>query len=130
MNSSTVAATVEWPSSTAPRVGTPLPTTTIAVMIADCRTANPQNTAVLASRYAVVDRPTACSRWKMARSPTRSRIVSAVPMKAAAGISRARICADSSGVPACGPGMRNPLLPGTVSDSAPRMNGNSARKMK
>ena len=78
----------------------------------------------------MVDRPTACSRWKMARSPTRSRIVSAVPMKAAAGNSRARICADSSGVPACGPAAWKPVLPGTVSDSAPRMNGNSARKMK
>ncbi len=49
-NSSKVAAKVEWPSSTAPRVGAPLPTTTIAVMIADCTIANPQNTAVLASR--------------------------------------------------------------------------------
>ena len=78
----------------------------------------------------MVDKPTACSRWKMARSPTRSRIVSAVPMKAAAGISRLSIWADSSGVPAFGAGTWNPLEPGTVSDSAPSTNGSSARKKK
>jgi hypothetical protein len=44
------SSTVPLPSNTAPRVGAPLPITTIAVVIADCRIANPQNTAVLASR--------------------------------------------------------------------------------
>ena len=51
-NSSTVAATVPWPSSRPPRVGVLLPITTIAVMIADCTIAKPQKTPVLASRYA------------------------------------------------------------------------------
>ena len=103
-----MAATVECPSSTAPRLGAPLPPTTIAVTMAACRIANPQNTSVLASRYAVVDSPTACSRWKMARSPTRSRIVSATPMNAAAGSSKARICAASSGVPGMRAGLAEP----------------------
>ncbi len=49
-NSSTVAPIVEWPNRFALRVGAPLPATTIAVTIADCKMANAQNTALLASR--------------------------------------------------------------------------------
>ena len=66
----------------------------------------------LGEQVGVVDNPTACSRWKMGRSPTRSRIVRAVPMNAAAGISRLSICADSSGVPACGAGDMKSVVAG------------------
>jgi len=59
----------------------------IVVAIADWMTANTKNTAIFASRYALVDRPTACSRRKMGRLPMRSRIVNAVPMKTAAMVS-------------------------------------------
>ena len=84
------------PLSTAPGPH-PLPNMVMAVTIPDCTTANTAKTKTLASRYAVVDNPTACSRRKMARSPIRARIVSAVPMKIAPTLSSTRICPGSLG---------------------------------
>jgi len=49
----------------------------------DCSIPNRAKTMTLPKRYADVDNPTACSRRTIARSPTRARIVSAVPMKIA-----------------------------------------------
>lgn len=46
----TNSSRVAFPSSTAGRLGAPLPITTMAVAIAACTTANTQNTAIFASR--------------------------------------------------------------------------------
>ncbi len=74
-----------------------LPRLLIATTMLDCSTANTAKTMTFANRYAVVDNPTACSRRKMARSPMRARIVSAVPMKMAPTLSSTRICPGSFG---------------------------------
>src|ERR1700757_3625880 len=83
MAMSTNSSRLGMPNATAPWVGPPLPTIAIATTIADWTTANTVYTHTFASRYADVDNPTACSRRKIARSPIRSRMVSAVPMKTA-----------------------------------------------
>ncbi|CAG7187244.1 hypothetical protein PICSAR235_02953 [Mycobacterium avium subsp. paratuberculosis] len=84
----------------------------------------------LANRYADVDSPTACSRRKMARSPMRSRMVSAVPMKTAPTFSSTRIWPGSLGAAPIGLGMPKPTSPGTDIDSEPMMNGSNARNTK
>ena len=78
----------------------------------------------------MVDNPTACSRRKIGRSPIRSRMVKAVPMKIAPTLSSTRICPGSFGASPIGSGTPNPAVPGTASDSTPMMNGSRARKMK
>ncbi len=89
-----------------------------------------QYTTILAHRYPDADRPAACSRRKMVRSPTRSRIVNAVPMKTALMLSSVMICAGSLGSSPRGLAMPRPALPGTTSVSAARMNGSSAKNAK
>ncbi len=79
------------PNATAPWVGAPLPSTAMMVTIADWTIAKTVYTHTFANRYADVDRPTACSRRKIARSPMRSRMVSAVPMNTAPTFSSTRI---------------------------------------
>src|SRR6202166_1643963 len=54
--------TLALPTTTSPCVGPPLPYTTIATRIADWMIAGVEYTRTLASRYAVADNPTACSR--------------------------------------------------------------------
>src|SRR5215218_6848816 len=110
-----------------------LPQMLMAVTMLDCRIANAAKTMTFAKRYAVVDNPTACSRRKMARSPIRARIVSAVPMKIAPTLSNTRIWPGSFGAAPpwiAGTGTPKPTSPGTDSDSTPMMNGRNARKMK
>ena len=81
----------------------------------------------------MVDKPTACSRRKIARSPISARMVSAVPMKMAPTLSMTRICPGSLGA---GPpsmavtGTPKPTSPGTDSDSTPMMNGSIIRNAK
>ena len=99
----------------------------------DCSNANPAKTKTLAKMYADVDNPTACSRWKIARSPMRARIVNAVPMKMAPTLSSTRICPGSLGASPpwiAGTGTPKPTFPGTDSDNTPMMKGSTARKMK
>ena len=87
-------------------------------------------TQILASRYAVVDKPTACSRRKIARSPIRSRIVIAVPMKIAPMFSSTRISPARWARRPSGRVYRSPRVPDTASDNTPTMNGSSARNTK
>ena len=78
----------------------------------------------------MVDNPTACSRRKIARSPIRSRIVSAVPMKMAPTFISTKTCPGWLGASLRGLGGPRPVTPGTDSESTPLMNGSSARKTK
>ncbi|CKS60936.1 Uncharacterised protein [Mycobacterium tuberculosis] len=57
-------------------------------------------------------------------------MVSAVPMKTAPTFSNTRIWPGSLGASPIGLGNPKPTSPGTDMDSAPMMNGNSARKTK
>ena len=131
-NNSRLRLPITLPASTAPGPH-PLPMIAMAVTIADCTTANAVNTTILASRYAEVDKPTACSRRKMARSPISARIVSAVPMKIAPTLSITRIWPGSLGAspPSSAVfGTPKPTSPGTDSDRMPMMNGSSIKNAK
>ena len=66
-------------------------------------------TSTFAVTYAAGDKPRDRSRAKMARSPARSRIVSAVPMITAAMVSNA-----SSSTASSGPSPNKSLLPKPV----------------
>ena len=81
-----------------------------------------------ASTTPAADNPTACSLRKMVRSPTRSRIVSAVPMNTAAIFATMSNWFGSLGEwPTVA--TPNPVSPGTISDIAPKMNGSSNKKL-
>ncbi|SKU12017.1 Uncharacterised protein [Mycobacteroides abscessus subsp. abscessus] len=76
----------------------------------------------------MADRPTACSRRKITRSPMRSRMVSARPRKLAPRFVSASSRPGSFGL--SGSATLNPALPGTDNTKPARTNGSSARKMK
>ena len=111
----------------------PLPHIVMPTTIADCINANTAKTKTLASMYAVVDNPTACSRRKIARSPIsvadrqRGAHEDGADVEQHQDLSRlvGRLAALIAGT-----GTPKPTSPGTDSDSTPMMNGSSARKMK